>query len=222
MRGTGSSVRLLLCEAHRMVREGLRAALEQHGFEIVAEVADSREVVDRAHERRPDIVVLAVSAVALNEIRATQRLGIELPNVRVVGLAVHGNGLYADAMLAAGAVGYLPTGSGVDELVLALHMVASGHDYRGPSIGLRPSQPDAVGAPELEEEAPTSTSLSRRERQVLQQIAAGKSSKEMAASLGIGVATVETYRRKIMDKLGLRSIAGLTKYAVRSGLASLE
>jgi len=214
-------MRLLLCDDHQMVREGLRAMLESQGFDVVAEVADGREAIERARQLLPDIVVMDVSIVGLNGIQATRRLTLELPHIRVIGLSVHTDRRYADAMFAAGAAGYLPKSSGMDELVLALNTVASGGEYCSPSIGPAWAPCSGREAP-AGTDAPASKPLSPREREVLQRIANGKSSKEIAASLDIGVATVETHRRQLMDKLGLRTIAELTKYAIKAGLASLD
>lgn len=214
-------MRLLLCDDHRMVREGLRAMLEGQGFEVVAEVADGREAIERARELLPDIVVMDVSILGLNGIRATRRLTLELPGIRVLGLSVNTDRRYADAMFAAGAAGYLPKSAGLDELVLALHTVAAGGEYRSPAIGA-PSIPVVEQRVHFGTEPSCGKPLSPREREVLQLIAVGKSSKEIAASLEIGVATVETHRRQLMDKLGLRTIAELTKYAIKAGLASLD
>ncbi len=215
-------MKLLLCDDHRMVREGLRAMLERQGFQVVAEAADGDEALQRAHALSPDVVVMDVSLPDQNGINATRRLTVELPHIHVLALSVHTDRRYADAMFAAGALGYLPKSAGLAELVLALQTVASGHEYRSLSIG--PSmahslldKPSSPGAP-----VAAGKPLSPREREVLQLVASGKSSKEIAASLEIGAATVETHRRQLMDKLGLRTIAELTKYAIRAGLASID
>jgi two-component system, NarL family, response regulator NreC len=211
-------MRILLCDDHRLMREGLRAVLEKEGQEIVGEAVNGREVVALCRQLQPDIVVMDVSMPDVNGIDATRQLMLEMPDVRVVGLSMNTDRRYLTAMFAAGAVGYLPKSSGADELMLAIRTVASGHEYRSPSVSGATVDSSSGQAPGHAVPKPLST----REREVLQLLAEGKSSKEIAAGLDIGVTTVETHRRQIMDKLGLRTIAELTKYAVKVGLTSLD
>lgn len=196
--------------------------LESQGVEVVAEVADGGDAIERARELHPDVVVMDVTIVGMNGIEATRRLTLELPQVRVVGLSVNTDRRYVDAMFAAGAAAYLPKSSGLDELMLALRTVTAGGKYCSPSMARACVASMGHMAVALSEVAAAGKPLSPREREVLQLIATGKSSKEIAARLDIGVATVETHRRQLMDKLGIRTIAELTKYAVKAGLTSLD
>lgn len=219
-------MKILLADDHRMMRDGLRALLEREGLEVVAEAADGREAVTLALRLHPDIVIMDVSMPDLNGIDATRQLRAEAPKLKVIGLSMNADRRYVLAMFAAGAVGYLLKSSASEELIQALHAVSAGQKYVSPAIadivlehltegadargGRNSTPPQLVKA------------LTAREREVLQLLAEGKASKEIAAQLGVSLATVETHRRQIMDKLGLRTVAELTKYAIREGLTSIE
>lgn len=209
------------------MRDGLKAILEKAGLSVVAEAENGRQSVDLALQLRPDVVVMDISMPELNGVDATRLLLGRWPGARVIGLSMNSDQRYVLAMFAAGAVGYLLKNSASEELLQAVRSVAAGLRYVSPSIagsfidgylaqaGAEPASPSAAapsGGPR---------GLSPRERQVLQLLAEGKSSKDIAKSLSIAATTVETHRRQIMDKLALRSIAELTKYAVREGLTSL-
>lgn len=217
-------MKILVCDHHRMMREGLRALLEKEGLEIVGEAVTGRELLAMCRLLRPDIVLMDASMPDLNGIDATRQLVTEIPGLKIIGLSVDHDRRHMAAMFAAGASGYLPKSSGAEELSLAIRTVASGRQYRTPLNGDGARHDplcDLVVANAVT--TPTfSRPLSSRERDVLQLLAEGKSSKEIAANLHIGVTTVETHRRQIMNKLGLRTIAGLTKYAIRLGLTPLD
>ncbi len=209
-------MRALLVDDHKMMRDGLRAILEKEGIEV-DEASNGQDALEISRRIRPTFVVMDVSMPGLNGINATHRLLADQPNVKVIALSMHCDQRYVVAMFAAGAVGYLLKTSASQELVQALHTVEGGMTYVSPSVGatvvehlVAPTQPTGEKA------------LSLREREVLQLIAEGESSKTIAARLNLAVATVETHRRQIMDKLRLRTIAELTKYAVRNGLTSLD
>jgi len=210
-------VRVVLADDHRMVREGLRAVLEKAGVQVVGEAADGRQAVAEATRLRPNVVVMDVGMPELNGIDATRRLSAEVVGVKVVALSMNANRHYVSAMLEAGAVGYVLKNSASDELLDALELVAKGGTYLSPAIVAS----DAPGASaERTVSASPERPLTAREREVLQLVAEGKSSKEIAAALQIALPTVETHRRQISDKLNLRTIAELTKYAIREGLTS--
>jgi DNA-binding NarL/FixJ family response regulator len=213
-------MRVILADDHRMMRDGLRAVLEKAGVEVVAEAANGREAIAEVRRVQPDIVIMDVGMPELNGIDATRRLAAEMPLVKVIALSMNADRRYVIAMLEAGAVGYLLKNSASEELITALQVVIRGETYVSPAVaGSVVSPATHGGAPgRVGRERP----LSAREREVLQLIAEGKSSKEVGAALGIAVTTVETHRRQLMDKLNLRTIAELTKYAIREGMTSNE
>jgi DNA-binding NarL/FixJ family response regulator len=219
-------MRVLLCDDHRLMREGLRAILEKAGLAVVGEAENGRDGVDLARQLQPDVVLMDISMPDLNGIDATRLLVEELPATKVIGLSMSSDRRYVATMFAAGAVGYLLKSSASEELIRAVHAVSNNLKYVSPAVAgtfiddyLAHAEPSQF----LANEAPVAASrpLSLREREVLQLLAEGNSSKEIAARLNIAATTVESHRRQIMDKLGLRTIAELTKYAVREGLTSL-
>ncbi len=213
-------MRILLVEDHQIVREGLRALLEREpGFTVVAEAGDGRTAVDLAAREGPDVVVMDVAMPGLNGIDATKQILANAPLTRVIALTMSADKRYVVAMLSAGASGYVLKSAAAQELIRAIHEVAAGNRYLG--VAVSGVVIDAlVQKPERE---PTSgAALSDREREVLQLLAEGRTSKEIATALHVAVSTIETHRRQIMSKLGLRSVAELTKYAVREGLTSVE
>lgn len=218
-------MKVLLVEDHRIVREGLRAILDKEpGITVVGEAADGREAIQFVQTSQPDVVVMDVSMPGLNGIDATKKVLGECPKARVIGLSMSSDRRYVLEMLASGAAGYLVKNADGEELVRAIRTVAAGQTYLSPQVSglvvnalvLGPSPYPAKGG-----RTPT-TALSTREREVLQLLAEGLTSKDIAARLGVAVSTVETHRKQIMSKLELRSIAELTKYAVRLGLTPLE
>ncbi|HEX2870535.1 MAG TPA: response regulator transcription factor [Polyangiaceae bacterium] len=211
-------MKVLLADDHQLMRQGLRALLERQGIDVVAEAADGHEAIAYAKQACPDVVVIDVAMPGLNGIDAARRIKAELPLVKILALSMNSDARYVNAMLEAGASGYLLKNAASDELLDALTAVLGGETYLSPAI-LR-SNPSPVlrrGTPVPGSEKP----LSAREREVLQLIAEGKTSNEIAGTLNIAVPTVETHRRQLMDKLNVRTIAELTKYAIREGLTSV-
>jgi two-component system, NarL family, response regulator LiaR len=207
---------VVLADDHAMVREGLRAVLEKAGVCVVGEAANGREAVAIVLRLRPDVVVMDITMPGLNGVDAARRLTNELPSTKILGLSMNADRRYVTAMMAAGAAGYVLKNAAAEELLEALKVVTSGGEFFSPGIDGRVISTDASGRRTAEK------NLTFREREVLQLVAEGKSSKEIGAQLNIALPTVETHRRQIMDKLGLRSIAELTKYAIREGLTSAE
>lgn len=211
-------MRVILADDHRIVREGLRAVLEKSGVTVVGEASTGREAVDLAHTLQPDVAIIDISMPDLNGIDATRRITAEAPTVRVLGLSMYADRRYVLAMLDAGAKGYLLKNAASKELLDGLTAVMAGQTYLSPSVTGdvvahaldRSSARQALG----------DRQLSLREREVLQLLAEGKSSKEIASALSIALPTVETHRRQLMAKLNLRTVAELTKYAIREGLTS--
>lgn len=197
---------------------------EEAGFRVIGEASDGRAVLALTRRLQPSVVIIDRSEGAFDCIRVTRDLLAESPHLKVVCLSPDSDRRHVLAMFAAGAAGYLLCGTAADELVHAMKAVVSGMKYVSPAVAgvvLEDlvSQGEGGRSPHP---ASTPDPLSSREREVLQLLAEGKSSKEIALRLRIGVATVETHRRHIMDKLNLRTIAGLTKYALRIGLTSLD
>ncbi|MGD0679139.1 MAG: response regulator transcription factor [Polyangiaceae bacterium] len=211
-------MKVVLADDHRMMRDGLRAVLEKAGVQVVGEAANGQEAVEQVKRLHPDVLVMDIAMPVLNGIDAIRRLRAERPGVKVIALSMNSDRRYVIAMLEAGAAGYLLKNAASEELLAALDVVGQGQTYLSPSIaGSVVDQ--ALGRGQTSRLGPERP-LSGREREVLQLIAEGNSSKEIAATLLIGVTTVESHRRQIMEKLNLRTVAELTKYAIREGLTS--
>ena len=211
-------LKILLADDHKMLRDGLKAILEKEGLQVVGEAATGHEAIEMARRLRPAIVVMDISMPELNGIDATRRIVAELPGTKVIGLSMNSDRRYVLAMFAAGAVGYLLKNSASEELIQAVHAVSNDLTYVSPSIAAIVVDRLVDGRPAEVKAKP----LSPREREVLQLLAEGKSSKDIATRLDLAVPTVETHRRQIMDKLNLRTIAELTKYAIREGITSID
>lgn len=213
-------MKILLVDDHTIIREGLSKLLTQAGHKIVGEATDGRTAVRLAAELQPELVVMDIGMPGMNGIEATRLILEQTPSMRVIALSMHGDATYVGRMLQAGARGYLLKEAAFDELAQAIDDVTKGRIYLGRKV-----QGVVVGD-YVERLSGNHTgpavSLTNKEREVLQLVAEGKSTKEIAQALGITVKTVETHRHNIMDRLGIRSIAQLTKYAIRQGLTSLD
>lgn len=210
-------MRVVIADDHTMVREGLRAVLEKAGVEVVGEAANGHEALATATALRPEVVVMDIAMPELNGIETTRRLTKAIPGIKVLGLSMNSDRRYVNALLDAGGTGYLLKNSAAKELLGALEAVMRGEIYLSPAIGM-PQVRIRRGTPVPGSLRP----LSHREEEVLKLVAEGKSSKEISVALNIGVPTVETHRRQIMDKLNLRTVAELTKYAIGAGLTAPE
>lgn len=211
---------ILIADDHRLLREGLRALLEREGFQVIAEADNGRSAVQLAKKLKPDIVITDIGMPDLNGVEATKKICAEVPRSKVLALSMHTESRFVLGVLEAGASGYLLKDAAFEELSSAIKAVLKGQIYLSPSIaGVVVRQ--SIGRPGSKPKSDRAT-LSKREHEVLQLIAEGKSTKEIAATLYISVKTVETHRKQIMDKLDIHSIAGLTKYAVREGLTLLH
>jgi len=211
-------VRVLLADDHALVRAGIRALLQGlEGVTVVAETGNGAEVLELARTHRPDVVLLDISMPGLSGLDVSVQLERELPEVRVVVLSMHANEEYVLQALRSGAAGYMLKDSATAELELALKAVMRGETYLSPPISKQVVEGyvQRVGA-----EQPASEKLTPRQREVLRLIAEGHSTKEIAYRLELSVKTVETHRAQLMERLQIRDIAGLVKYAIRSGLAS--
>ena len=216
------SIRVLIADDHKIMLAGLRSLLEkQTDLQVIAEAENGRKAVQLAQETKPDIVVMDVSMPDLNGIEATTQIIESVPDTRVIALSMHSDKRFVLGMLRAGAVGYLLKDCASQELANAIHQVAGGKKYLSPEITGVVIDDFLLGA-SPGEALTVSSQLSAREREVLQLIAEGWSTKQIAAHLYVSVKTIETHRRQIMKKLDLHTIADLTKYAIREGLTSIE
>lgn len=211
------SIRVMLVDDHRIVVEGLRSLLgSEPGIEVVAAAENGRVSVQLARELRPDVVLMDMAMPEMNGIEATRRIAGEIPGTQVLALSMHADRRFVVEALNAGAKGYLLKECAADELVTAIRTVAANDTYLSKKITGLIVKEYIERIPGL----PTSSAslLTPREREILQLIAEGKSTKEIAFTMEISVSTVETFRRLIMKKLDLYSVAELTKYAIREGL----
>ena len=208
-------LRVFLADDHAVVREGLRALINgQVGMEVVGEAADGRTACAKAKEMRPDVVVMDVSMPELNGVQATRELRAECPDVKVLALTVHEERSYLRDLMEAGASGYVLKRSAAEDLVHAVQVVARGDVYLDPSVTAAVLGKLARARPQSDD---SSLDLSDRETEVLQLIAQGHSNREIAGRLKISVKTVETYKARSMEKLGLTSRADIVRFALRQG-----
>jgi len=214
------SLRIILADDHKIVRDGLRALLaNQPGMEVVAEADNGRSTVRLARELSPDLVIMDIGMPDLNGIDATRQITAELPKVKVIALSMHSDRRFVVQMFRAGASGYLLKDCAFEELTRAVAAVQKGQIYLSPAVA-GPVMEDYIH--QLSSGGSGFSVLSPREREVLQLIAEGKSTKEVAALLCVSVKTIETHRQQIMSKLNIQSIAELIKYAIREGLTTLD
>jgi DNA-binding NarL/FixJ family response regulator len=214
------SIKIILADDHRITREGIRSLLnEQPDMRVVAETGTGRAAVELAADLAPDVVVMDVTMPELNGVEATRQIKAENPGVKVLVLSMHSERQFVSEMLAAGASGYLLKDCPSDELIRGIRTVAAGTMYLSPDVQgiLLKSAPAAVGGGGSDWR-----SLSPREREVLQRVAEGKNTKEIALELHLSPKTVETHRRQVMAKLQLNSVAELTHFAIREGFTSLR
>lgn len=211
-------IRVLLVDDHPVVRRGLSSCLSLHGhIMIVGEASDGREALKKAKELVPDIILMDIDMPQINGLSATEMMRRENPNLKVLILSMHHHTEYVLRILQSGARGYVLKDASPDELLRAIETVHSGQSFFSSEVA-RVALNQFVHGPG---EGPQPTQLSNREREVLVAIAEGLSNKEIACRLGVGVRTVETHRERIMRKLNIHSVAGLTKFAIAKGLVAL-
>lgn len=216
------NVEIILADDHKLMREGLSSLLSKHGgIKVVGQANTGREAVQLAERLNPKVVVMDVSMPDLNGIDATRQITSRSPETKVIALSMHSDRQFVAEMFRAGASGYLLKDSAFEELASAIQTVARDQTpYIAPKISgfsLEDYSPRESGnAPLL------MPKLTEREREVLQMIAEGKGTKEIAAELFLSAKTVETHRQHLMDKLDIYSVAELTKFAIREGLTTLD
>jgi len=214
------SIRILLADDHKIIREGLKSLIDkQPDMQVVGEADNGRETVRLARELKPDVIVMDISMPDLNGIDATRQILSETPDVKVIALSMHTDKRFVVRMLKAGASGYLLKDCAFDELAKAINTVLSDQTYLSPEITTVVVQ-DIVHQTSTTDTSSLSL-LSNREREVLQLLAEGKTTKQIAADLYVSVKTIETHRINIMKKLDIHNLADLIKFAIREGLTSL-
>ena len=215
------SIRVLLADDHRIMREGLRSLLEkQPDIEVIAEAENGRTAVQLVRELSPDVVIMDIGMPDLNGIGAAHQILAEGPGIKVIALSMHSDRRFVARMFKAGASGYLLKDCAFEELARAVRTVAVDEFYLSPKIASIVIKDYVRRLTETDFSA--SSFLTTRQREVLQLLAEGKSTNEIASLLQVTVKTVETHRRNVMNKLGIHSIAELTKYAIGLGLTSSE
>lgn len=206
-------IRVLLSEDHKMVRKGFGLILAgQADMEVVGETGSGAEAVELARQLEPDVVLMDVTLADLNGIEATRRIRAFSPRIRILALSVHRDSVYVREMIRAGADGYLLKESADTDLVAAVRQVAAGQGYLSPEVA------GAVLSDYRRHVASPLDLLSAREREILQLIAEGRTSKEIATKLNLSVYTVDGYRTRIMEKLDLHSVGELVRFGLRHGL----
>jgi DNA-binding NarL/FixJ family response regulator len=223
-----SPIRVMLVDDHTLVRTGLSALVKGiKGVEVVAEANDGREAIQLCEAVQPDIILMDIAMSGMNGLEATTRIVKDFPQVRVIMLSMHTSEEYVLQALRSGAVGYLLKDAGISELELAIQAVARGETYLSPPVskhvitdyirrvGLELDRDQLVDRPAIER-------LTFRQREILQLIAEGNSTQEIANLLSISVKTVETHRMQLMERLDIHDIVGLVRFAIRVGLVTVE
>lgn len=213
-------IRIVVADDHKIMREGLKALIDkQPDMEVAAEAQDGLTATKLARKLLPNVVIMDIGMPEMNGIDATREIVSENKDIKIVALSMHSDRRFVLEMLKAGASGYLLKDSAFEELVTAVHTVMTGQSYLSPRIT------DIVVKEYLHNLPRTDSTafniLTQREREVLQHLAEGKTTKQIASTLNLSVKTVETHRQQIMEKLQIRSVAELTKYAIREGITSL-
>lgn len=209
------SLRIVIADDHAIMRDGLRAILESKGFEVVGETSDGLEAVRLCHELRPDLVAMDISMPLLNGIDAAREIIKVSPRTKIIALSMHTEPLFILACLRAGMVAYVLKSKTASILIQAIEAVRKGDIYLTPDVS------KTVLDAYLGKLDASVDPLSSREREVLQLIAEGKNIKEIGCILGISTKTAESHRANIMDKLDIREIAGLVRYAIQHGLTQI-
>ncbi len=214
------SIRVIVADDHNIMRDGLKALIEkQPDIEVIGEAADGRTTIDLAMKLSPDVILMDIAMPDMNGIEATKRIIEKLPKVRIVALSMHSDKKFIAEMLNAGASGYLLKDCAAQEIAHAIHTVMSNRSYLSPAI--TDIMINDYKHLLFRETLSVFSLLTMREREVLQLLAEGRTTKEIAGHLNVSVKTIETHRQQIMYKLDIHTVAGLTKYAIREGLTTL-
>jgi two-component system response regulator NreC len=214
-------VRILLADDHQIMREGLKALLgKRSSIEVIAEAENGIEALNIARQERPDVIVMDIAMPDINGIEVTRQLRSELADIKIIALSMHSDRRFVSEILKAGASAYVLKHAAFEDLEKAIKAVMMNRTFLSADI-LESVVSDYVSQLSSSE-YDAYRKLSDRERQVLQLLAEGNSTKEIAFKLHVSVKTIESHRQNIMNKLGIRTLAGLTKFAIREGLTSLD
>ena len=205
-------VRVLVADDHQIVLQGLKTILSREGLEIAGEASNGSEAVSRAMDLQPDLVVMDISMPVMTGIEAAAQIRRALPSAKVILLTVHTENRYILEALKSGIRGYVLKSRAASELIEAIHEILNGRIYLSPGIS------QTVVEAYLQQNSEESESLTHRELQVLQLVAEGRTTKEIAASLGVSAKTADSHRSNIMHKLNMHTVAELVRYAIRRGL----
>ena len=213
-------IKILLADDHAILRDGLSRSFEQEkDITIAGQAQDGYEAIEMAKELIPDVVIMDIGMTGLNGIETTRRIIQNCPNVKIIGLSMHSSDKYVREMFKAGATGYLLKNCSFDELIEAIKAVMEGKTYISPLISDMINK-EFTSKPEVEKSV--FSILSQREREVLQLLSEGKSTKQIGQKLHLSPKTVEAHRLRMMDKLQIDNVAQLTKYAIQEGLTEVE
>ncbi len=219
MSAAKQKIKVLVADDHPVVRKGLQMCLaREERLKLVGEAADGDEALRMARELTPDVVLMDITMPRMNGLAVTEALRKDLPKIKVLVLSVHSTKEYVFRIIQAGAHGYVSKEAPPEELLRAIESVYKGEPFFSPEIA-RAALNQLVSSGGKKEPF---AQLTGREREVLALIAEGKSNKEIANQLGIGVRTIETHRERIMRRLDIHSVAGLTKFAIANGIVTLE
>jgi DNA-binding NarL/FixJ family response regulator len=214
-------IRVLLVDDHRIFRQGLCGLIaEEPDLLVVGEAEDGREALAQVEQLGPDVVVMDVGMPTLNGIEAARQIARQHPRIRIIALSMHTNERFVTEMLRAGATGYLCKKCEADELIQAIRVVAAGQTYLSPAVTGSVVERH-VRTPSSPEPGSAFSRLTDREREVLQLLVEERSIKEIASELHVSAKTVHAHREHLAQKLGIQTMAGLIKYALREGLAEL-
>ncbi|HEV2161938.1 MAG TPA: response regulator transcription factor [Stellaceae bacterium] len=220
MSATMNPIRILLCDDHLLIRASLKSLIgEFPSIQVVGEAGDGREALEHAGKLQPHVVLMDIAMPGLNGLEATRRLVKDYPQVRVVMLSMHADESHVLQALRAGASGYVLKGSAPRELEMAIEAVARGEIFLSPAISKHVID---VYLNRAEGQTNSLDLLTPRQREILQLIAEGKSSKQIAQLLDASVKTIESHRASLMERLDIHDVAGLVRYAIRHGLVSPE
>ena len=213
------AVQVLIVDDHEIMREGMTALLRKYSqFEVVGQATDGRQALEMASQLKPDVIIMDVGMPNLNGVDATKKLISMYPDLKIMALSAHSDGAIVAKMIKAGASGYMLKESAFDELIEGLNTLLDGRTFLCNKIS-KVVFSDYVGMV-TNRQAKAGDGLSSREREVLQLVAEGHTTKEIAEVLKLSTKTIDSHREHIMEKLEIRNIAGLTKYAIREGLTS--
>lgn len=212
---------VIIADDHAIIREGLKSLLEKKGIRVLGIAQNGREAIELTLEHNPDLVLMDIAMPDLNGVDATAAIKKKVPYTKIIALSMHSTKQHINDMFSSGASGYIIKESAFDELMDAINEVSKGHYYLSPSIA-RMYVDNQGNRFTTGGDIPRPNDISKKERQVLQLVAEGEKNKDIAEKLGVSVKTIETHRRNIMKKLSIYNIAGLTRFAIKEGIVSLD